>query len=275
MRQVSAAGVLNRRLVLALAAPAYAGGFAAFLIVHQPGLGLGHFFYVPICLVALVTDELLGAAAGLFAAALYVSAVMVTQGSTTDVLTWPSAVRLVAYTSVGALLGWHASRNHRLLGELDKRALKDFLTDIGNARFFDGRLAERCATGKPFTLVLLDLDDFGQINEIHGHDGGNTALCLVASALRDVAWPTDDVARIGGDEFGFLTHLQPDQARHICARVTRVLAAENLHLSFGITCCPNDGTTAVELFRKADDRLFTAKLLNRNRRTIPAYSPQS
>jgi GGDEF domain-containing protein len=50
-----------------------------------------------------------------------------------------------------------------------------------------------------------------------------------------------------------------------------MLAAENLDLSFGTTCFPNDGTTAVELFRKADDRLFTAKLLNRNRRTVAAY----
>jgi len=269
VRPVSVAGVLNRRLFLVLAALVYAGVFAAFVIVEQPGLGIGHFFYVPICLVALVTDELRGAAAGLLAAALYVVAVVVTpQMHNVDVLTWSSLIRLVTFASVGALLGWYASRNRKLLGELDQRALRDFLTGIGNARFFDGRLAERCATGKPFTLVLFDLDDFGQINEIHGHDAGNTALCRVASALRDIAWQTDDVARIGGDEFAFVTHLQPEQAHEVCARLTRTLAAENLHLSFGTTCLPNDGTTAVELFRKADDRLFTAKLLNRNRRTV-------
>ena len=247
----------------------YAGGFAAFLIVHQPGLGMGHFFYVPICLVALVTDEFRGALAGLFAAALYVSAVIVTQMSAAaDVLSWSSATRLVTYTSVGALLGWYSSRNRQLLGELGDRALQDFLTGIGNARFFDAKLAERCAEGRPFTLVLADLDGFGQINEVHGHDAGNTALCRVAEALREIAWPTDDVARIGGDEFAFLTHLQPEQARHVCARLARVLAKENLHMSFGTTCYPDDGTAAVELFRKSDDRLFAAKLLNRNRRTV-------
>ena len=273
MRPLSAAGVLNRRLVLVLAAPVYAGVFAAFVIVEQPGLGIGHFFYVPICLVALATDQLRGAAAGLFAAALYVVAVLVTpQMHTADVFTWSSLIRLVTYTGVGALLGWYASRNRKLLGELDQRALRDFLTGIGNARCFDGRLAERCATGKPFTLVLFDLDDFGQINDVHGHDAGNTALCRVATALRDIAWSTDDVARIGGDEFAFLTHLQPEQARHVCARLARMLTAENLHLSFGTTCFPDNGTTAVELFRKADDRLFAAKLLNRNRRTVAAHS---
>ena len=120
--------------------------------------------------------------------------------------------------------------------------------------------------------MLADLDDFGQINDIHGHDAGNAALCRVASALQDLAWPTDDVARISGDEFAFVTHLQPEQARHVCARLAKTLAAENLHLSFGTTCFPSDGTVAVELSRKADDRLFTAKLLNRNRRTVAAYS---
>jgi diguanylate cyclase (GGDEF)-like protein len=269
---MSTAGVLNRRLVLVLAAPVYAGGFAAFLIVNQPGLGIGHFFYVPICLVALVTDELWGAAAGLLAAALYVVAVVVTQSSTADVLTWSSAVRLVTYTSVGALLGWYASRNRKLLGELDRRAFQDFLTGIGNTRFFDGRLAERCTEGKPFTLVLADLDDFGEINDVHGHDAGNAALCRVAAELQDVSSPTDDVARVGGDEFAFLTHLEPEQARLVCARLARTLAAERLQLSFGTTCFPDDGTTAAELFSKADDRLFAAKLLSRNRRTVAAYS---
>jgi diguanylate cyclase (GGDEF)-like protein len=120
--------------------------------------------------------------------------------------------------------------------------------------------------------VLADLDDFGEINNIHGHDAGNAALCRVAVALSEIAWPTDDVARIGGDEFAFVTHLQPDQARHVCSRLAKTLAAENLNLSFGTTSFPADGTAAVELFRKADDRLFAAKLLNRNRRTVAAYS---
>jgi diguanylate cyclase (GGDEF)-like protein len=273
VRQLSAAGVFNRRLVLVLALPAYAGVFAAFVIFERPGLGVGHFFYVPVCLVALVSDELVGAAAGLFAAAVYALAMVVTpQMPTADVLTWGTVIRLVTFTSMGALLGWYASRNRKLLGEVGQRALQDFLTGIGNARFFDAQLADRCEVGRPFTLVLADVDDFGEINNVHGHDMGNTALCRVAGALTEIAWPTDDVARIGGDEFAFVTHLQPDQARHVCSRLAKTLAAENIHISFGTTCYPTDGTAAVELFRKADDRLFAAKLVNRNRRTVSAYS---
>ena len=272
VRPLSAAGVINRRLVLVLAAPVYGAVFAAFVMLEQPGLGVGHFFYVPICLVALTTDQWLGAASGLAASALYVVALLIApRMPTADLLTWSSVIRVVTYTSIGALLGWYASRNRSLLAELGDRALQDFLTGIGNARFFDGKLAGRCAAGRPFTLVLADVDELGQINDVHGHDGGNTALCRVADALREIAWTTDDIARIGGDEFAFITHLQPEQARHVCTRLARALAADHLSLSFGTTCFPDDGTTAVELFRKADDRLFTAKLLNRNRRTVAAY----
>jgi diguanylate cyclase (GGDEF)-like protein len=255
---------VNRRIVLALAALAYAGAFAAFVLLGQPGLGAGHFFYLPICLVALATDEVRGiVAGGLYATAVYVTPNVPTAG----ILTW-TPIRLITYTSVGALVGWYAKRNRIMVGELRQRTLQDFLTGIGNARMFDNQLAARCAKGRPFTLVLADLDDFGRINDVHGHDAGNAVLCRVGEALRDVAWPTDDVARIGGDKFAFLTHLQPEQARHVCARVARKLAGDEIELSFGTTCYPDDGTTAVELFRKADDRLFAAKLLNRNRRTI-------
>ena len=77
-RALSAATALNRRVVLALAAAAYAGVFAAFVFVETPGLGLGHFFYIPICLVALVSDEVRGALAGVLAAGLYLLAVELT-----------------------------------------------------------------------------------------------------------------------------------------------------------------------------------------------------
>jgi len=67
---VSAATGLNRRLLLSIAAACYAGVFASFLVFERPGLGTGHFFYIPICLVALVSDELRGALAGALAAGL-------------------------------------------------------------------------------------------------------------------------------------------------------------------------------------------------------------
>ena len=268
---MSAAGELNRRLVLILAAPAYAGVFTAFVILERPGLGIAHFFYVPICLVALATDGRRGAAAGVLATAVYAAAVFVTpQLPASHVDTMATLIRLVTFTGVGALVGAYATRHRDLIGELRLHAREDFLTGIGNSRLFDEQLALRCSDARPFTLVLADLDDFGQVNDIHGHEAGNAALQRVAEVLRESAGPAAVVARVGGDEFTLLTYRPAEQAVELCTRLARTLAAENLHLSFGTTSYPDDGATPVELFRKADDRLFTAKLLNRNRRTVVA-----
>src|SRR4051795_2737290 len=105
--RMSAATATTRRMVLALAAITYAGVFATFIVVENPGLGLGHFFYIPVCLVALVTDELLGALAGVFAAGVYVAAVVLAPAvPSTQALTTATGIRLVTYTVVGALIGF-------------------------------------------------------------------------------------------------------------------------------------------------------------------------
>ena len=268
---MSAARDHNRRLglALALALPAYAAVFTAFVFFERPGLGIGHFFYVPICIVALASDELLGALAGALATLVYAAAGWATPHvAVASIPTSSTLIRLLTFVGVGTLVGRYASRNRSLVDELRGHAREDFLTGIGNARMFDEALAERCAAGRPFTLVLADLDDFGQVNEVHGHEAGNVVLRRVAEVLREGAGPSAAVARIGGDEFAVLTYQEQALASELCFRLARTLSDENLYLSFGTTSCPNDGATPIELFRKADDRLFTAKLLNRNRRTV-------
>lgn len=270
---MSAALVNNRRLVLALAAAAYATVLAAFIVFEHGGLGIAHFFYVPICLVALVSDALGGALAGALATGLYTVGVVVAPHiGDTDALPEWSATRLVTFGLVGALVGWYASSNRTLVERLRGHAMQDFLTGLGNARAFDDTLAQRCANGHPFTLVLADVDDLKRINDAHGHEAGNAALRRVAEALRDSTSPGDVVARVGGDEFAILTDLTPEQTALVCARACRLLAGEELRLSFGTTAYPQDGTAAVELFRKADDRLFAAKMISRNRKTVVAHA---
>jgi putative hydroxymethylpyrimidine transporter CytX len=93
-------------VVLALAAVAYAGVFAAFVLLEKPGLGVGHFFYVPICLVALVTDGMLGAATGVLTAAFYALAVEAAPGvPSAEALTKATGIRLVTFALVGGLIG--------------------------------------------------------------------------------------------------------------------------------------------------------------------------
>jgi diguanylate cyclase (GGDEF)-like protein len=270
---VTPAGTTGRRVLLAAAGAAYLGVFAAFYFFETPVLGVGAFFYLPICLAALVTDEWRGAAAGLLATGLYVVAVVVMPHMpATQVLTELTAIRLVTFVGVGALVGAFARRNRELVSQLRELASKDFLTGIGNAREFDEQLSRRCADGRPFTLVLADIDNLKHVNDVHGHAAGNAAIRRVAEALRGGTHPADELARVGGDEFALLNDLPHDETLLLLTRIARMLATEDLHISFGATCYPIDGTTAVELFRKADDRLFAAKLVSRNRQTVVALA---
>jgi len=262
--------------MLALAAVAYGATFAAFVLIETPGLGLGHFFYVPVCLVALVTDEAVGALAGVAATGFYVLAVELTpRVPSAQVLTGGTAIRLVTYAIVGALVGFYASRNRQLVDRLTDLARRDHVTGLGNARVFDEELASRCAAGARFALVLADVDDLNDINHVHGHVAGNAALKRVGEVLVQHAEPKDLVARIGGDEFALLTSLPTDQIASLQARTNRILAAENLSVTFGVTACPDDGQTTAELFHKADDRLFAAKLVRQNRATVVALADRT
>ena len=87
--------------------------------------------------------------------------------------------------------------------------------------------------------------------------------------------PGDLIARIGGDEFALVTSLPSEQIVALGARVNRSLAQEGFSVTLGSTFCPADGQTATELFHKADDRLFAAKLVRHNRATVVALATAS
>jgi diguanylate cyclase (GGDEF)-like protein len=273
---MSAATAFPHRVVLFLAAVGYGASFAVFELFESPGLGLGHFFYVPVCLVALVTDEVKGALAGVLATGLYVAAVELTpRVPSAQALTWQTGIRLVTFATVGALVGFYASRNRQLVDRLTDLARRDFVTGLGNARVFDEELARRCAAAEPFALVIADVDDLNELNHVHGHGAGNAALKRVGEVIAQHAEPGDAIARIGGDEFALLTSLPLDQIAALQARSNRTLASENLSVTFGVTVCPDDGQTTAELFHKADDRLFAAKLLRQNRATVVALADRT
>jgi diguanylate cyclase (GGDEF)-like protein len=273
---MSAASPSTRRIFLVVAAACYAAVFFAFIVSESPGLGLGHLFIIPICLVALVTDELIGALAGVLATALYVAAVFEAPDvPSSQALTDASLIRLVAYVIVGTLIGFYSKRNSELVNRLRDLAGRDFVTGVGNARTFDDELARRCSSEKGFTLVLADVDGLGEINTTHGHAAGNAALKRVGEVLQQHAEPDDLVARIAGDEFGLLTELPAEQIVALASRANRTLSAEGLSVTFGATACPEDGQTAAELFHKADDRLFAAKLVRQNRVTLVALAGRS
>lgn len=263
------AATSSKRLAYVVAASGYVLVFSAFVLVDRPTLGLGHFFYVPICVVALVSDELGGALAGVFAAGMYSLAVVAAPNvPSTQALTSATGIRLITFTAVGALVGLYARRNRELVSRLRGHAESDFVTDVANVRAFDAELEARCESDHPFTLVLVDIDELRHVNEVHGRQAGDAALRKVASAIVERAGRDAFVARVGGDEFAMLTTLERDAVTGFGARLNAALAPAELSVTVAATAAPGDGDTPDELFRKADDRLFTAKLLRANRTAL-------
>lgn len=259
----------HRRLLVAIAIGLYAGVFVTFVLFEVAGLGLGHFFYIPIALIALACGTRAGFVAGLAATGLYALAIVVTPRLPTgDVLQFATLIRLSTYTSCGVLIGWFADEHARHLTQLRELAARDFLTNLLNTRMFDEALVRRCVTGRPFLLLLGDMDNLKELNDTHGHVAGNNELRRLADALGTLVEPEDELARVGGDEFAILREgLVPDAAE-LCLRLRNTLAAQDLHMTFGWAASPDDGLGPTELFRKADDRLYAAKLIHRNLRVV-------
>src|SRR6059036_547663 len=106
------AAIAHRRLVLVIAFAGYAATFGAFLLFEEPGLGIGHFYYLCVALVALSTGAWGGVAAGVVADTLYGIGILLNPSiPSTDVLSTSTGIRFVTYTLMGALIGWFAQHN--------------------------------------------------------------------------------------------------------------------------------------------------------------------
>jgi diguanylate cyclase (GGDEF)-like protein/PAS domain S-box-containing protein len=157
----------------------------------------------------------------------------------------------------------------RLLEEqLRHLAASDPLTGLANYR----RLMEVLETetrrsdrsGRPFAVLLFDLNGLKQINDSSGHLVGNRALCRVADTLRLHCRSIDTAARYGGDEFALVfpdTEEWPASvaARRICSAIANDHQEPALSMSVGIAIHPRSGKTIEDLLRAADEALYAAK----------------
>jgi diguanylate cyclase (GGDEF)-like protein len=163
--------------------------------------------------------------------------------------------------------------------QLAALSLNDSLTGLHNRRHMDNLLPELCAearrTGNHLTLALLDADHFKSVNDRWGHDFGDDCLKHIASVLsRHVKRPRDVAIRFGGEEFALLLPgTKADGAFRLCQRILEdmeqsIIKAENgepvtLTMSAGTaTLVPDED--ARELFRRADEALYSAKSSGRN-----------
>jgi diguanylate cyclase (GGDEF)-like protein/PAS domain S-box-containing protein len=156
----------------------------------------------------------------------------------------------------------HAEENVQLL------AVTDPLTGLGNYRrlveALDAEVERTGRTGRPFAVLLLDLDGLKKINDRYGHLIGSQALCRLADVLRVFCRAIDTAARYGGDEFAvILPETTPAAARLVAARIRSRLAKDSLQpplsASIGVAVYPQDGETMEALIRTADRELYGMK----------------
>jgi diguanylate cyclase (GGDEF)-like protein len=163
-----------------------------------------------------------------------------------------------------------SERIEALIAELRASASTDPLTGLANRRglaaAYDRELARHQRGGRPFSLIVADLDRFKQINDELGHEAGDRALIEIAGLLRAQVRPVDTAARIGGDEFALL--LSEADGVHAAVVAERLDAAVHAHalaehwpggISIGVSVTNADGPGLDELLRHADSRLYLAK----------------
>jgi diguanylate cyclase (GGDEF)-like protein len=165
-------------------------------------------------------------------------------------------------------------RNHQS-EQLLMLSTRDDLTGVGNRRALDERLVAfvQHANRQPSvaTLILLDLDNFKQINDTEGHAAGDAALQRVASSIQQRIRVTDSLFRYGGDEFVIVapdTNLEQGAglAEDIRARVeaTEAMEGSRVSISLGVALFESE-STAAEWLQTADAALLRAKRGGRNR----------
>ena len=260
------AALTRRRLLVATSLTLFMLVFAADALWERPGLGIGHFFYLAIALLALAGGTRVGAAGGVAAVGLYALAIVIDPHiAPTEVFTVGMMIRATMFVSIGALIGWYASTVRRLLEELQILAQRDVLTDLPNTRAFEAAITRRLDAGCPFSLLLGDIDALMTINHDEGRAHGNDVLRALADVLREALGSSDEIARVGGDEFAILATTQTsEEAAHLAVRLERI-ATDESPITFGWSSFPQDGENALSLYRAADERLYARKLVRGRR----------
>lgn len=207
-----------------------------------------------------------------------------------------TCINIATAVTLILLLIWHTRRLvlqrqafedalHAEKERLAWQASHDWLTGLANRRAFEARLQselDNIATGS-LALILLDLDQFKNVNDSCGHLAGDRLLCQVSSLLQQDRRPHDLVARLGGDEFGLILPQCPAfDALDIAEQLRRSLELFSfawddrcfaVTASIGVTCIADRDITLEDAMRRADAACYRAKEKGRNRVQVDSLRP--
>ncbi|HEX6693450.1 MAG TPA: GGDEF domain-containing protein [Longimicrobiales bacterium] len=196
--------------------------------------------------------------------------------STYDQALNPEGIELIAAIAPYAALHLdHAAQ----FGRMRETAESDGLTGLRNRRAFDSALQQESLrvgrTGRPLSLLMIDIDHFKSVNDRFGHEAGDEVLRRVADILRHCVREVDVAARFGGEEMAVLLPETPIRlAREIAERIRSSIEAAILRsngqeipvtVSIGVAAMPETVAVGSELVGSADAALYTAKREGRNR----------
>jgi diguanylate cyclase (GGDEF)-like protein len=177
------------------------------------------------------------------------------------------SVRDATYRRMGDALAEEAA-------QLRAMAFQDPLTGLANRQLFNDQLAQAMRRPRHIAVdvILLDLDDFKEVNDIHGHHAGDQMLIETARRLRSCVRPNDTVGRLGGDEFVVLLTNVADPGA-VAERIMETLNAPvNIggaqlrpSLSLGLASMSETTMEPSDLLRQADVAMYSAKSGGKNR----------
>jgi len=186
-------------------------------------------------------------------------------------------------TILGILIGYFVIRHvTKQAAQLEHQALHDELTGLANRLLFQDRLKSSILRGQrqamSFSTILIDLDDFKEVNDSLGHNIGDLVLQEVARRLKNNIRKMDTVARLGGDEFVvILESLDHEQVIQFAEKLVEAISEPfllagheiNVGISMGIASYPEHGQDCTTLVNRADVAMYEAK---RNKISYLCYS---
>jgi diguanylate cyclase (GGDEF)-like protein len=153
-------------------------------------------------------------------------------------------------------------------------AMKDFLTSLGNRASYDETMLRLASQSQrrhqPFGLLVLDMDNFKQVNDIHGHQEGDKVLMTCADTILNSLREYDFAFRFGGDEFCCLLPDADNQTNNLIAERVRIaIESEPLLQQHKISCSIGSATyqekdSQISIFSRADEALYAAKQAGKN-----------